>query len=671
MPPKLRRDLADGDRIGPYVVDARLGEGGMAEVFAGHHPQTGARVALKRSLLDPETLHIRLPMFQREARIACKLLHPNIVTTYELQVDADGNPVLVMELLDGVPVKEAGALLRKTSGGLRLIVELVHASARALDYLHEQQDPDSQNAQKDGGALGLIHRDVAPDNLFITFAGTVKLLDFGLAKEADDARLTRTGMLKGKAAYMSPEQATGAPLDQRTDQYALGITTYWLLTGVLPFERDNVPKTLNAVMADPLTPPSSVNRQLNKKVDAVLQKAVARDRTRRFPSCSAFATALDEALAKAEAPVANVTLGAIAREAAEGQKPTIVIAPARGAVVGRQQHDTGFDMTDPSGRVQMRSDDERTVVEPAPVRFSTSPEGKIPARSSDEHTRREEVNPRGASPRTRTPIVRRPSGTELGSDGDTGPVPQDDGLDPLFTMPHSLPSGLHPAPPPSSLGAVLAGVSLAVVIAGAGVLWLLLPEVLGGVTGDALADASIVLADGGESASGARSSTSSGDMDEAIAPLGARTDAGPRAIADAGSALAPPAMRTLKLKGPAAIEWRGEDGVIARGTASAAIAETQTMLTAYDPEYDVTTLVPVPPGGDVLDYAQLPRTEVQILVRPWADVSVGKKQLGLTPLKPLKLVAGRYRVTLKHDAAEQVHEIDVGGSDRMDLRYRF
>jgi serine/threonine protein kinase len=278
--------VAAGERIGPYVVDTPLAQGGVAEILVARDTRTGARVAIKRALPDAPLL-LRTPaLFHREARIARALDHPHVVRTLDALDDEHGVPVLVMELLEGASCAQLGARLRASSEGIWVAVDIACAAAQALEYLHRCADPET-------GETGLVHRDVSPDNLFVTRDGVVKLIDFGLAKHVDESGLTRAGHLKGKVFFMSPEQVEGETLDARTDQYSLAATLYWLLTGVSPFEREGpLQQTLDAIVAGKPRSAVELEPRVPAKVNAVLMRALERDRSKRFTSCAELCTAL-------------------------------------------------------------------------------------------------------------------------------------------------------------------------------------------------------------------------------------------------------------------------------------------------------------------------------------------------------------------------------------------
>ncbi|HET9625114.1 MAG TPA: serine/threonine-protein kinase, partial [Kofleriaceae bacterium] len=245
---------AEGVRFGQYVLLRRLARGGMAEVFLAQ--QRGLegfdrRVAVKRILPHLADAPDFIKMFLSEARLAAQLTHPNIVHIYDFgKVEADY--FIAMELVDGV---HAGDLIKHTAAaapGERLsptmIARIGADAAAALHYAHELR-------AANGKPYNLVHRDVSPANLMVTFDGAVKLCDFGIAKAAAiSEKLTLPGHVKGKYAYMSPEQTTGAPLDGRSDVYALAIVLWELLVGRTIVPRGDAIEAMRAIRDGKLTP---------------------------------------------------------------------------------------------------------------------------------------------------------------------------------------------------------------------------------------------------------------------------------------------------------------------------------------------------------------------------------------------------------------------------------
>lgn len=282
-------------RLGPFTVGRKLGSGGMATVFAARRDgaKQGDLVALKVLAPNIAADEAEHKNFLREAAIATRLDHPNIVTTYEIG-QHDGLMVLAMELVNGVPL----GTLQKTSRApapLDIALRIVSDVARALHCAHELVD-----AQR--GKLGLVHQDVSPHNIMIGYDGITKLVDFGVARLAM-LEGSRTESLKGKPSYASPEQINGKNIDRRTDIFALGVVLWELLTGERLFRRETSAATYLAVLQDPIPDVRTKAPGVPEPVAKVVERALNRDREARFPTAEAFRLAIDEA--RGEVPEAS------------------------------------------------------------------------------------------------------------------------------------------------------------------------------------------------------------------------------------------------------------------------------------------------------------------------------------------------------------------------------
>ncbi len=286
-------------RLGRYQLVRSLATGGMAEVFHARTDGPGGfqkDVALKRvlgHLQIAEGAEGFAELFLDEARLAARLTHPNVVQVFDFG-EADGSYFLAMELLDGI---DLSAVLRsaKSSGvpvPLDVAVHCISEAAAGLHYAHTLADP--------GGApLKLVHRDISPSNLFLTRHGEVKVLDFGIAKAEGQLHITNAGMLKGKHAYVPPEQIHGLELTAQADIWALGLTLNELCTGARHFERANQLATLKAVLEEDLPPPSTLRQEVPPALDAIVQRCVARDLSVRYQSAAAVRADLQDLLGSA------------------------------------------------------------------------------------------------------------------------------------------------------------------------------------------------------------------------------------------------------------------------------------------------------------------------------------------------------------------------------------
>jgi serine/threonine-protein kinase len=272
-------------RVGRYDVLGRLDTGGMAEILLGQirgpsgfeHP-----VVIKRILphLARDASFVR--MFVDEARIAAGVRHPNVAHVHELGQEGE-DLFLVMEYLEGEPL---GSLLRRASArGLTIDSALsAYIIAEACAGLHAAHELVGPN----GEPKNIVHRDISPQNVFVTYSGTVKVLDFGIAKAADRMTQTDVGQVKGKLAYMSPEQCRGEPIDRRSDIFAMGILLYELLTRRRLFQRASHAATLHAVLEHHIMPPSELSTGVSPEVESVCLKALDRSRRKRYESAAAM-----------------------------------------------------------------------------------------------------------------------------------------------------------------------------------------------------------------------------------------------------------------------------------------------------------------------------------------------------------------------------------------------
>ncbi|OGQ12335.1 MAG: hypothetical protein A2138_05425 [Deltaproteobacteria bacterium RBG_16_71_12] len=267
--------------LGRYRVLGRLGIGGMAEVFLGEQsgPAGFAKKVVVKRMLPHLAMDRRLvELFQREARIAARLNHPNVVQVYELGED-EGRFFIAMEYVDGLSVLQ---LARRLWGAHRAppldaIRRIIADAALGLHCAHELRGDD-------GTSLGVVHRDVSPDNLMVTRSGVTKVLDFGIAKPTTSDALTRTGELKGKIPFMAPEMIRGEAIDRRVDLYALGVSMYWLLTGRRPYRGETEFATIELAMRGEAKRPSALVRSIPPFIDQIVMSLLAKDKNDRVPT---------------------------------------------------------------------------------------------------------------------------------------------------------------------------------------------------------------------------------------------------------------------------------------------------------------------------------------------------------------------------------------------------
>jgi serine/threonine-protein kinase len=271
---------------GKYFLIKKLAEGGMAEIFLAK--QVGVEgfeknVVIKRMLPHLSAASDFVSMFLDEARLAASLTHPNIVQISDLGF-ADGCYFICMEYLAGEDLATVlrTAKRRGEHAPVNVLLRVFTEAGVGLHFAHEAVDPK-------GEPLRLVHRDISPSNIFVTYGGQVKVLDFGIAKAESRITSTGAGVVKGKYQYMSPEQARGDAIDRRSDIFSLGVSLYESLTGVRPFARDTDLAVLKAVLGGEYQPLRMLRPDLPLEVEQIVNKAMAMEPEHRYPSALAFA----------------------------------------------------------------------------------------------------------------------------------------------------------------------------------------------------------------------------------------------------------------------------------------------------------------------------------------------------------------------------------------------
>src|SRR3954466_8302426 len=248
---------------GRYRIVRKLGTGGMANVYLAEDEVLGRRVAIKilndRHAGDDQFVE----RFRREAKNAASLSHPNIVSIYD-RGEAEGTYYIAMEYLDGRSLKEL--IVARGPAPVNVAIEYARQILSAIRFAHRH---------------GIVHRDIKPHNVLVDAEGRLKVTDFGIAR-AGASQMTEAGSIIGTAQYLSPEQARGAPVDQTSDLYSLGVVLYELLTGEVPFTGDTPVETAMKHLSTVPAPPSSKRGDIPRDLDLVVMRALGKDASERY-----------------------------------------------------------------------------------------------------------------------------------------------------------------------------------------------------------------------------------------------------------------------------------------------------------------------------------------------------------------------------------------------------
>ena len=332
-----------GELYGKYQLVEKIATGGMAEIFRAVSTSISGfkkEVAVKRILPHLSCDAEFVSLFIDEAKLTVSLSHGNIVQVFDFG-RIDSNYYLAMEYVAGRDLTDVLIKQSRRQHGVPVPIALfiIKEILRGLEYAHTRRG-------SDGVALGIVHRDVSPHNVLLSYDGEVKLTDFGIAKARTRVSLTRPGVVVGKFAYMSPEQARGREVDARSDVYSAGITLYETLTGRRLFHSDDPARVLAKVRDPNVAPPSKYAPSLSGRIDHLVMTALAASPSERFPSCRAFGTAVERELAliapelsdahvsrfmkdlfEDEVGASTFAMAAAPEEASQAERPTIRLDP--------------------------------------------------------------------------------------------------------------------------------------------------------------------------------------------------------------------------------------------------------------------------------------------------------------------------------------------------------
>ena len=350
-PERSESPAPSGSEFGQYVIEEHIATGGMADVYkARMMGMEGFQktVAIKRILGNLTDSDEFVRMFIDEAKLAAQLNHNNIIHIYDLG-KVDRSHYIAMEYIEGHDLRSIleECRQRDVKMPIELALYITILLASALDYAHKKHDFDNR-------ALGLVHRDVSPQNVLISFDGDIKLCDFGIAKAASKASQTRAGALKGKLQYMSPEQAWGKDIDHRSDIFSLGLVLFEMLTNEKVFSGTSELSVLEQVRDPIITAPSMKNAEVDSEVDRIIFLALNAERDERYQSAEDFKRDLEKVMRKKGWSADRSTLVAFLESLDSGRK--VRAGRRRRAVdTGTAGATIGAPATDPSYRAACRN----------------------------------------------------------------------------------------------------------------------------------------------------------------------------------------------------------------------------------------------------------------------------------------------------------------------------
>jgi eukaryotic-like serine/threonine-protein kinase len=277
----LAKRIQSIETLGPYQLISKVAQGGMAELYLADYLREDSfrrRVALKRILPHLAANEDFIQMFIREARLAALLQHPNIVQVFDYGKISDVS-FIAMEYIDG---KNLGQVISRMNQGLPVeaAVTVFSEICKGLDYSHTKVNDQT------GEALNIVHRDISPQNILLSFQGEVKISDFGISKAITEPSLTQVGMIKGKLLYLAPEQLTGEPVDHRLDIYAMGLVFYQTLTGHLAYQFDSEVEAIKRIPNITIEPLRQLKPNIPEELDRIVMKCLEKNVATRYQSAA-------------------------------------------------------------------------------------------------------------------------------------------------------------------------------------------------------------------------------------------------------------------------------------------------------------------------------------------------------------------------------------------------
>jgi serine/threonine protein kinase len=387
----------EATRLGSYEIVRKLARGGMAELFLSRTvgPEGFEKLVVLKKILPS---HAENPKFVRlfldEAKLAATLDHPHIAHVYDMG-KVDGHYFFTMEYVHGQDVRttmrRATRLDRKFP--IEHAVQIASNVAAALHYAHERR-------RADGTLLDIVHRDVSPSNVLVSYDGAVKLVDFGVAKATTSTVKTRTGTLKGKIAYMSPEQAKGAPVDRRSDIFSLGIMLWEMVTMQRLYKADNDLATIQMIINSKAQPPSHLRPDCTVELDRIIMRALAINPDERYQTAEQLQIELEELAREQKLNQSTVSLRTYMHELFDDEIRAWSAAKASGQTLTEHMIEKATEMTTPVSESEVyafedfEDDDEElanqsesaapTMTSPPPVQMRAPSEPLVARTSSRE-----------------------------------------------------------------------------------------------------------------------------------------------------------------------------------------------------------------------------------------------------------------------------------------------
>jgi len=624
VPRYLEIELPEGTpkRLGRYNLIRLLGKGGMAEVYLATQdgPAGFAKTCVVKRIRPHFAVEKRfVDMFLREARVAARLNHANIVQIFEL--GQEGNEFFIaMEHLDGITLHRAARRCWVNDSPLPMEVALrsIADAAQGLAHAHGL-------TAHDGTAAPLIHRDISPDNLILTKDGVTKVLDFGIAKTIDEVDdVTKTGELKGKVPYMSPEQIKGDPLDGRSDLWSLGVTLYWMLTGRRPFDGGTDHMTIDRVLrADPV-PPRELNPLVPPAVQRIVLSLLEKDPAKRIPD----GHTLHDQLVSLLGPAAGTSTGvSFLRKVMELPATENQLQPGSVITIVAARPETEWFRRVSSGELE-------PIVPLSSAQAPRPVSGVIALEPSTNETASQLMTMSGTFTPKRYAI---PIGLAVVSALTllvAGVLFLDDDEPAMASSSSSAPPTARPGEPRAALppGQTAEPSSTPPPAAGAAKPVDEKPgeEPVVDVPADVPADKT-TQKDAPAKENAARASARATTTREATVNVSASA--------------------------PSSVRWKLGKSTLGKGTASLKVPTSAKALVAEDATTGGRTTVPIVDGKASLD--ALGKGTVDLRVRPWAKVKIGSKSYGTTPIDAIALPVGDYTVLLEWEGKTRKERVVV------------